>query len=94
MELTTVAPDEVVIHDGPTVHRHRGLSPATTYEFDGLTATTLPAPRGDLLGTFATVNDVHFGETVAGLIDGAGEGFSVPAGTTPYPTLMLSLIHI
>ena len=88
MELTTVAPDEVVIHDGPTVHRHLGLSPATTYEFDGLTATTLPAPRGDLLGTFATVNDVHFGETVAGLIDGAGEGFSVPAGTTPYPTLM------
>ena len=42
MELTTVAPDEVVIHDGPTVHRHLGLSPATTYEFDGLTATTLP----------------------------------------------------
>ena len=88
MGRAAVAPDEVVIHDGPTVHRHLGLSPATTYEFDGLTATTLPAPRGDLLGTFATVNDVHFGETVAGLIDGAGEGFSVPAGTTPYPTLM------
>lgn len=88
MELTTVAPDEVVVHDGPTVHRHLGLEPATDYDFDGLSVMTLPEPKGELLGTFATVNDVHFGETTAGLIDGAGEGFSVPPGTTPYPTLM------
>lgn len=88
MELTTVAPDEVVAHDGPTVHRYEGLTPATAYEWDGLSATTLPAPKGELLGTFATVNDVHFGETQAGLIDGAGEAFSVPEGTTPYPLLM------
>ena len=88
MELTTVAPDEVIVHDGTTVHRHEGLEPATTYRFDGLEATTLDRPKGELLATFATVNDVHFGETVAGLIDGQGEGFSVPPGTTPYPTLM------
>ncbi|MBK6440151.1 MAG: metallophosphoesterase [Candidatus Microthrix sp.] len=88
MELTTVAPDEVTVHDGTTVHRHVGLEPATAYRFDGLDATTLPRPKGELLGTFATVNDVHFGETEAGLIDGQGEAFSVPPGTTPYPTLM------
>ncbi|MEZ5382598.1 MAG: metallophosphoesterase [Microthrixaceae bacterium] len=88
MDLTTVAPDEVVAHDGTTVHRHRGLEPDTTYRFEGFEATTLPRPHGELLATFATINDVHFGELAAGLIDGAGEGFSVPPGTTPYPTFM------
>ena len=31
---------------------------------------TLPRPGGELLCRFATVNDVHFGETQCGIIEG------------------------
>ena len=34
---------------------------------------TLAAPAGPLLTTIATVNDVHFGETVCGMIHTATE---------------------
>ena len=39
---------------------------------------TLPRPRGELLCRFATVNDVHFGETSAASLEGleAGPVFS------------------
>jgi 3',5'-cyclic AMP phosphodiesterase CpdA len=50
---------------------------------------TLPR-RGELLARVATVNDVHFGETVAGRIDGVDEWetFSVDPGEPPYPETM------
>lgn len=88
MELTTVAEDEAVFHDGLDVHRHEGLSPDTEYEFHDLAFRTLPAP-GDLLCRFATVNDVHFGEIEAGLIAGIETPvLRAPEGAPPYPETM------
>jgi 3',5'-cyclic AMP phosphodiesterase CpdA len=53
--------------------------------------TTLDAPPGELLATFATVNDVHFGETHCGMMgtpDEVGPVFSVEPGEEPYPEVM------
>ena len=88
-ELTTVADDEVVVHDGMIVRRYDDLSPDTDHELDGLTVHTLPR-LGERLATFATVNDVHFGETECGIIDGfeMGPVFSVEDGEEPYPEMM------
>ena len=88
-ELTTVADDEAVVHDGSTVRRYDGLAPDTDHEIDGFAFRTLP-DLGERLATFATVNDVHFGEEVCGVIDGLPDGpvFSVAPGTEPYPEVM------
>jgi len=88
-ELTTVADDQAVVHTGTSVRSYDDLPPDTTVELDGVTAHTLVRP-GELLCRFATVNDVHFGETEAGKIDGVDEWptYSVPAGTDPYPEFM------
>jgi 3',5'-cyclic-AMP phosphodiesterase len=88
-ELTTVADDEAVIHDGTAVHTFDELPSDTVLRLDGHEFRTLPR-RGERLATFATVNDVHFGETVCGHIDGL-EGFatySVGPDEEPYPELM------
>jgi 3',5'-cyclic-AMP phosphodiesterase len=89
MDLTTVADDEVVLHDGLDVRRHAGLSPDTTYEVDGHQVRTLSRP-GELLTTFCTVNDVHFGEVECGILDGleGGPVYRTAEGDEPYPTLM------
>ncbi|MBK9180109.1 MAG: metallophosphoesterase [Acidimicrobiales bacterium] len=89
-ELTTVADDEAVLFDGPEVTAYIGLEPDTVYELEGVEVRTLPRPPGELLCRFATVNDVHFGETECGIIEGldAGPVLSVPEGATPYPELM------
>ena len=89
-ELTTVGTDEAVIHDGAAVHRHAGLAPGTDQEVDGFHFHTLPEP-GAHLATFATVNDVHFGETVCGEVGGhpeVGPVFRVDDGEPPYPEVM------
>ena len=87
-ELTTVADDEAVVFDGSHVERFAGLAPGTRHELGGFEFTTLPR-RGDLLATIATVNDVHFGEVVAGHIDGMDfEGVSSAPGAEPYPETM------
>ncbi len=88
-ELPTVGPDVAVVHQGHQVRRHEGLAPDTEYQLDGFTFRTLPAP-GDLLATFATVNDVHFGEEVCGVIDGSDVGpvFRTAPGEKPYPEVM------
>ena len=89
-ELTTVGTDEAVIHDGAAVHRHTGLAPGTEQEVDGFRFHTLPEP-GAHLATFATVNDVHFGETVCGEVGGhpeVGPVFRVDDGEPPYPEVM------
>ena len=90
MEVTTVADDLVVIHDGLTVYRYDGLTPATSYTFNGLEVTTLDRPNGALLSTFATVNDVHFGELECGRIDNDPKGPIQRAqpGEPPYPETM------
>jgi Icc protein len=91
-ELTTVADDEVVIHIGPDVRHYVGLDPETTYELDGMRVRTLARPPGALLATVATVNDVHFGETECGVMEGMDMGPVLRAapGEPPYPQLMNS----
>jgi 3',5'-cyclic-AMP phosphodiesterase len=90
MELTTVADDEAVVHDGVEVRVHDGLAPDTVYELDGFTFRTLARPAGELLCRFATVNDVHIGEIEAGLIEGMemGPTFCAEEGDPPYPEMM------
>ena len=90
MELTTVADDLVVFHEGTTATRFDGLGAATTYTLMGAQVTTLSAPPGELLCRFATVNDVHFGEVEAGRIDDRADGpiQRVRAGEAPYPDTM------
>ena len=88
MDLTTVADDEAVFHDGTTVHVHGDLQPDTDHELHDIGFRTLPRP-GELLCRFATVNDVHFGETEAGIIHGVETPvFSAPEGAEPYPEMM------
>ncbi len=90
MDITTVADDLVVIHDGLVVHRYDELASDSEYDLRGATVRTLPRPDGELLCRFATVNDVHFGETEAGRIDDLTEGpiRRADPGATPYPEVM------
>jgi predicted phosphodiesterase len=90
LELTTVADDEAVFHRGDEVLRHEGLEPDTEYTFHGMAFRTLPRPPGARLATFATVNDVHFGEVECGLIEGMDLGPVLRAepGDEPYPETM------
>lgn len=90
MELTTVSDDSAVVHDGQRVRRYDELDPDTVYELDGFVFRTLARPGGELLCRFATVNDVHFGEVEAGIIEGMelGPTFSTGPGEEPYPELM------
>ena len=85
-ELTTVADDEAVIHDGAEVRTYRDLEPDTDHEIEGFAFRTLPR-LGERLATVATVNDVHFGETVCGIMDGIPDGpfFSVEDGRRALP---------
>ncbi|HMG39914.1 MAG TPA: metallophosphoesterase [Acidimicrobiales bacterium] len=90
MDLTTVADDEVVFHDGLEVRRYPGLEPDTAYELEGRQVRTLPRPGGELLTSFCTANDVHFGELECGHLDGFDEGpiYMSEPDAEPYPTLM------
>ncbi|MEV0712634.1 metallophosphoesterase family protein [Nocardia aurea] len=63
-------------------------SPEITGEF-----TTLVPPPGRLLRTLALANDVHYGETVSGLVVGDfPPGFRQAPGQPPYPEVMLSAL--
>jgi Icc protein len=78
VDVTTVADDEIVLHvaqgSGPAeAVRLTDLAPGTEYEVEGRTVRTLERPPGELLCRFATVNDVHFGETVCGRIGDFGD---------------------
>jgi 3',5'-cyclic-AMP phosphodiesterase len=90
VELTTVADDLVVVHDGTSVRRYDDLLPDTDHEFDGIAVRTLPRPPGELLSRVATVNDVHFGETECGRIDDRSDGPIVrpDASDPPHPETM------
>lgn len=97
-EITTVGPFHTA-----TV---KGLTPGTAYDLAidaGLvdtderylppTVTTLKQPTGALLTTFATVNDVHFGEIECGRLefkgqDITGDVFVSGPGDDPYPEVM------
>ncbi len=88
-ELTTVGPDFAVIHEGTEARRYEGLEPGTDQDIEGFAFTTL-ADLGPHLATFATVNDVHFGEDICGVIDGSdiGPQFRAEPGDDPYPEVM------
>jgi len=89
MELTTVSQNHAVFHNGLEVIKHHHLKAGKPYDLEGIKFQTLP-DLGKELCRFSTVNDVHFGETVCGLIDGSDIGpvFSVDEGATPYPEFM------
>ena len=91
-ELTTVSDDGAVFHDGAEVFVHDDLEPDTEYELHGIGFRTLARPGGARLATFATVNDVHFGETECGVIEGLEIGpiFTADADEPPYPETMNS----
>lgn len=88
-ELTTVGPTFAVVHEGTAVRRYDGLTPDADQVVEAFAFHTQPEP-GPLLATFATVNDVHFGEVVCGVSDrgGGGPTFSVGLGEPPYPEVM------
>lgn len=88
-ELTTVGPTFAVVHHGTVAETFDGLKPSTVYELGGHTFRTLPDP-GEILSRVATVNDVHFGETECGVIEGDPVGPVVrrAPGQEPYPELM------
>jgi 3',5'-cyclic-AMP phosphodiesterase len=65
-----------------------GLQPDTEYRLDGVAFRTLPRP-GARLATFATVNDVHFGEVECGVLGGLDSpALRSPEGAEPYPLVM------
>jgi 3',5'-cyclic-AMP phosphodiesterase len=90
VDLTTVADDEVVLHDGTDVRRHDGLEPGTVYELEGHRLRTLDRPPGERLATVCTVNDVHFGEVECGILNGIDDHpvYTTASGDEPYPELM------
>jgi predicted phosphodiesterase len=90
IEVTTVADDEVVLHDGGSVRAYGELTPGTEHDLDGVAVRTLEPPGGELLCRFATVNDVHFGETRCGVVEGSDVGpvLGVEPGEEPYPEVM------
>ena len=102
VEVTTRVGGHAVTTVGPYHHaRVTGLDAATPYDLSvgdaastdlcPASVTTLPMPTGELRARFATVNDVHFGELVCGLLgseEELGPVFSVADGDPPYPEVM------
>jgi len=90
LDITTVADDLIVCHDGDIVVRLENLQPATSYEVRGLEVATLPRPDGELLCRLATVNDLHFGEVECGSVDDREGGpiQRAAAGEPPYTETM------
>ena len=100
--VTTVVGEQEIVTNGP-YHSARvtGLEPETEYALrvDGAETTdllpalvtTLARPAGALLATFATVNDVHFGEVECGRLgtpEELGPILHSEPGAPPYPTVM------
>ena len=95
-EITTTGPFHTAVV--------RGLAPDTEYAIavEGAAnddkwlptiARTLVQPRGRLLATIATANDVHFGETECGktgdpAVDAIGPVLRADPGEPPYPAMM------
>ena len=101
-EVETRVGDAQTVTAGP-YHwaRVTGLEPGTEYavHVDGAASspllphrvTTLTPPPGRHVGTFATVNDVHFGEVQCGMLgtpEEVGPVFSSEPGEEPYPEVM------
>lgn len=90
VEVTTVGTDRAVLHHEGTVRRYDELHPGREHDLDGTVVRTLDRPGGELLCRFATVNDVHFGETECGVVEGSDVGpvLRSEPGEPPYPLMM------
>ncbi len=90
MDITTVADDLIVAHDGLVVQRLEHLAPGSVHDVGGVPVRTLVRPEGELLCRIATVNDVHFGEVEAGRIGGSPVGpiRRAAPGVAHYPETM------
>jgi predicted phosphodiesterase len=88
-ELVSVATDGAELFVDGRVLRMDGLAPGRAYEVAGVAFRT-HEDLGARRCTFATANDVHFGETVCGLLEGGGNAdvFRSEPGATPYPEVM------
>jgi 3',5'-cyclic-AMP phosphodiesterase len=87
-QLVAVGPTSAELFVDGAVRRYDALAPASEYELDGVSVRTLDA-IGDVVTTLATVNDVHFGETECGKVDGVtAAAFAAEPGETPYPEVM------
>ncbi|NUP29540.1 MAG: metallophosphoesterase family protein [Nocardia sp.] len=74
----------------PAISVATGLpgTPETTGSF-----TTLVPPPGRLLRTVALANDIHYGETLSGLVAGGlPPGISQEPGLPPYPEVMFDAV--
>ncbi|TMK60702.1 MAG: hypothetical protein E6G60_12820 [Actinobacteria bacterium] len=102
-EVTTRVGETTVTTTGPWhAARITGLEPDTTYtlavegaephEYLPAEVRTLAQPRGRLVATLATVNDVHFGEQECGHLgaphEDIGPFFRSAPGDPPYPLTM------
>ena len=92
IEVTTVADDEVVLHDGSSVTSpRRARSPTPSTSSTAWSSARCHDPAASCCARFATVNDVHFGETECGVIEGFEVGPGLPQSSrarSPYPELM------
>ncbi len=90
IEITTVADDLIEVHTERGHLRFDGLSADSDYRVFGVDVHTLATPPGERLTTFATTNDVHFGERECGRIGDSAEGpiLRPNPGEEPYPVVM------
>ncbi|MEZ5171625.1 MAG: metallophosphoesterase [Acidimicrobiia bacterium] len=93
-EVVTTGPFHTAVLGGLTPGAEYGLSVegAEPHLYLPPTVRTLETPPGALLSTVATANDVHFGETEAGLLgqdpNELGPVFRSEPGEEPYPDVM------
>ena len=90
-ELTTVADDEAVVHDGAEARTLRRPRARHRPRARRASRSARCPDLGERLATVATVNDVHFGETECGVIDGPRRRPDLPRpspGAEPYPEVM------
>ncbi|MCU1459399.1 MAG: Calcineurin-like phosphoesterase [Actinomycetia bacterium] len=93
-ERHTTGPHHVIHFDGlePDTEYPLVVEGAEPAEYLPQRVRTLARPSGALLATFATTNDVHFGETVCGAIGGGHEEvgpiLTAAPGDRPYPEVM------
>lgn len=88
-EVVSVAPDGAELFADGRVERVVGLEADRDYVVGGLSFHTM-GDLGEVHCVVATGNDVHFGETVCGHLEGVEgfECFEVDEGEAPYPEVM------
>lgn len=87
-EIVSVGSNSAVLVVRDEIVHRQNLNPGTTIHLEGLEFRTL-SEAGELLSRVVTMNDVHFGETSCGEIEGnIGGALQVEPGQDPYPEIM------